>query len=318
MRYIARTRRQEHRRIGDRASGLGRRISKRLRPSLTNLDCEVVISLQCRIVLLRASSVWRLSWEQRDALLRSLCWLCVGEGEQRSVPHHALLVRTPSPSEFSSSPRPQSHPQCQAALPPASAAKSPRHARAGAGLCHGPPPVHLVDESEPHMFRRKAILAKYGREVTKLMKHEPIAKYYCAAITAILLTMSVVTRQWSWPAYLRAMWCCGTVTHSAFLAVHEVTHHNAFKSQVANALLSIVVNWAISVPYSPVVRPPSLIRAAGQEGALVRSWRTQRPHERRGRQDDRDVSAAGACRLPGSLGNDGDSGCAVQTAVHLT
>jgi len=111
-------------------------------------------------------------------------------------------------------------------------------------------PFIWSEKAEPHMHRRQLIMAKYGKEINKLMKHEPITKWYCLAIVLILWTMSVVVPTMSWPFYLAGIWVGGIVTHSAFLAVHEVTHHNAFRSQLANDFLSIFVNCGISAPYS--------------------------------------------------------------------
>mmetsp|Transcript_20419 Transcript_20419/g.63472 ORF Transcript_20419/g.63472 Transcript_20419/m.63472 type:complete len:374 (-) Transcript_20419:331-1452(-) len=106
------------------------------------------------------------------------------------------------------------------------------------------------DEAEPHMHRRKQLMAKYGKEINKLMKPEPLTKYYCVAFLSIVLGLSVATLEWSWPAYLAGLYVSSIFTHSLFLAVHEVTHHSAFRSQFANDLLSMLVNCGIGVPYS--------------------------------------------------------------------
>lgn len=106
-------------------------------------------------------------------------------------------------------------------------------------------------EDEPHAARKKAMIAKYGREINKLMGPEPLTKYITAAVVVAQLCFGVLTRDWSWGWWLLMAYVVGgTLNHVLFLAIHEITHNLAFKTPVLNDLFAMFANLPIVVPYS--------------------------------------------------------------------
>lgn len=107
-------------------------------------------------------------------------------------------------------------------------------------------------DPEPHGERKKAILAKYGAEVGKLQnKPEYLTIPIVFAAVAVQLSLGVALLNVSWPVWIAVAWAVGgTINHSMFLAVHEITHFLAMKSKDGNKLLSMVANLAIGIPYS--------------------------------------------------------------------
>jgi len=68
--------------------------------------------------------------------------------------------------------------------------------------------------------------------------------------------MAAVTLEWSWPAYLAAIYVVGaTVNHSLFLAIHELSHNLGFKSAGNNKLLAMTANLPIGIPYCITFKP---------------------------------------------------------------
>ena len=68
--------------------------------------------------------------------------------------------------------------------------------------------------------------------------------------------MAALTLEWSWPAYLAAIYVVGaTANHSLFLAIHELSHNLGFKSISHNKLLSMVANLPIGIAYCITFKP---------------------------------------------------------------
>lgn len=68
--------------------------------------------------------------------------------------------------------------------------------------------------------------------------------------------MAYLTIEWSWGAYLAAIYVVGaTANHSLFLAIHELSHNLGFKSVSNNKLLAMAANLAIGIPYCITFKP---------------------------------------------------------------
>ncbi len=107
----------------------------------------------------------------------------------------------------------------------------------------------IVDQNrDPHKFRRKEILKKYP-EIQRLMGYENKTKY----VVTILLTMQLFLAFYA--QNLSAFWWFvsvyllgATIAHSIFTAIHETSHHLAFKSLWANRCFAIFINLPLGVP----------------------------------------------------------------------
>jgi len=119
----------------------------------------------------------------------------------------------------------------------------------------GPRDFLWSERPEPHKKRTAELLAKYGKEIRALTGPCPWLKYQCLLNVAVVLGIAAWGHQQAeWWKYWGAAWVCGIFIHSAFLAIHEVTHHVAFKSQVLNDALACIVNWPIVIPYAQMFK----------------------------------------------------------------
>ena len=107
-----------------------------------------------------------------------------------------------------------------------------------------------TDKSEPHHERRKAILEKYP-EVRKLIGPDIRLAFITVALVIIQLTIAYfIDRVNIWVMLITAYFIGATITHSLFLAIHEITHNLAFKKQTANNWLALFANIPIVFPYA--------------------------------------------------------------------
>ena len=68
--------------------------------------------------------------------------------------------------------------------------------------------------------------------------------------------MAHLTLDWSWGAYLAAIYVVGaTANHSLFLAIHELSHNLGFKTVSNNKLLAMAANLPIGIPYCITFKP---------------------------------------------------------------
>jgi hypothetical protein len=99
------------------------------------------------------------------------------------------------------------------------------------------------------------ILKKHP-EIKELMGPEPLTKYCVAATVLLQVGMAWLTLEWSWPAYLAAVYVVGaTANHSLFLAIHELSHNLGFKKVEHNKYLSMLANFPIFIPYCITFKP---------------------------------------------------------------
>lgn len=110
-------------------------------------------------------------------------------------------------------------------------------------------------EREPHLLRRKEILKKHP-EVRNLIG--PDIKLAFTTIFLVIFQLAsafFIHKLLELPFgilyfILAAYFIGATVTHSLFLAIHEITHNLAFKGQTPNNWLALFANIPIVFPYA--------------------------------------------------------------------
>ncbi|MEP1151294.1 MAG: fatty acid desaturase [Balneola sp.] len=106
------------------------------------------------------------------------------------------------------------------------------------------------EEQEPHLNRRKQILKKYP-EVRKLYGIDTTLKYKIFGLVVAQLAIAPFVFQLHWALFLLISYLVGaTITHSLFLAIHELSHHLAFKKRAHNNWLGMFANIPIVFPYA--------------------------------------------------------------------
>ena len=105
---------------------------------------------------------------------------------------------------------------------------------------------------EPHATRQKQIIKDHP-EIKELMGPHPAQKYYCAATVAIQVFCAIYCAQptTSWLTFFVIAYVIGgTCNHSLTLAIHEMSHHNFFKTIQYNVWYSYFANFPLVIPYS--------------------------------------------------------------------
>lgn len=106
------------------------------------------------------------------------------------------------------------------------------------------------DEREPHFKRRKEILEKHP-EVKELYGIDPGLKYKTLGLVIFQLVSAPFIAELAWYWYLPIAYIFGaSVSHTIFLAIHELSHDLAFRKKVPNYWLSLIANIPIVVPYA--------------------------------------------------------------------
>lgn len=124
-------------------------------------------------------------------------------------------------------------------------------------------PIHILNEfywtkdAEPHVARRKAIMAKYP-EVRKLTGHEPRTKWIVSAVVLLQFAVAYYLREtpiFSWKFFSLAYVIGATSNQAVFLAIHELSHNLLFRSPWHNKMFAIFTNLPIGIPYSASFQP---------------------------------------------------------------
>ncbi|WP_099598151.1 fatty acid desaturase [Reichenbachiella sp. 5M10] len=106
------------------------------------------------------------------------------------------------------------------------------------------------DEREPHFNRRKEILAKYP-QVRDLFGIDKGLKFKTLALVVFQLATAPFIAELAWYWYIPLAYLVGaSVSHTLFLAIHEISHDLAFKNRVPNNWLALIANIPILFPYA--------------------------------------------------------------------
>lgn len=116
---------------------------------------------------------------------------------------------------------------------------------------HGPRDYYWSDTEETHKHRNREMVKAHGPEIRALFGPD---KWISVLFTPfILLQLYIGTRaaEMSWPVFFLVAYVIGgTITHSCFLAIHEVTHNMCFKTRSYNDLFAIFLNSIVPAPYA--------------------------------------------------------------------
>lgn len=106
------------------------------------------------------------------------------------------------------------------------------------------------DEREPHFKRRKDILEQHP-EVRNLYGIDKWLKFKVMGLVIFQLVSAPFIVQLEWYWFLLIAYAIGaSVSHTIFLAIHELCHDLAFKNKSLNTLLGLIANIPIVVPFS--------------------------------------------------------------------
>jgi len=104
------------------------------------------------------------------------------------------------------------------------------------------------DEREPHILRRRAILAKYP-QIAQLFRTEPRTLPLVVLLVVIQLVMAKWAQTAAWlPLVIAAYVVGGTLNHSLQLAIHELSHNLCFATPSMNKVLALFANLPTGVP----------------------------------------------------------------------
>ncbi|RWS07334.1 sphingolipid delta(4)-desaturase DES1-like protein [Dinothrombium tinctorium] len=108
-----------------------------------------------------------------------------------------------------------------------------------------------VGSDEPHATRRRLILEKHP-EVKKLMRTDPSFKWLVTSLVTIqILSLFFISRIESFAILFLLSYCfTGVINHSLTLAIHEISHRQAFgqTAVLSNKLFGIFANLPLAIP----------------------------------------------------------------------
>eukprot|EP00887_Chlorella_sp_A99_P004329 scaffold15.g4329.t1 len=108
---------------------------------------------------------------------------------------------------------------------------------------------HWVASGEPHMIRRRELLAKYGDQIRKLYGYDHQTAWVVTGVVLAQFALAWWSRSWSWGWVLLTGWLLsGTLNQNLFTAQHEVSHFLAFRSPNLNRLLALFANLPLIIP----------------------------------------------------------------------
>lgn len=114
-----------------------------------------------------------------------------------------------------------------------------------------------ADDYHTHSRRRALILAKYP-QIRRLMVYDPVFKWKVLATVGIQM-ISFLFLSWVhsfWVLFLAAYFFGGVINHSLTLAIHDISHNQAYGygRPFANRLFGMVANLPLGFPMSVTFR----------------------------------------------------------------
>lgn len=106
------------------------------------------------------------------------------------------------------------------------------------------------DEREPHFRRRKEILEDHP-EVKELYGIDKGLKWKILGLVSFQLISAPFIAELAWYWFIPLAYIFGaSVSHTIFLAIHELSHDLAFKKKVYNKWIALFANIPIIAPYA--------------------------------------------------------------------
>lgn len=116
---------------------------------------------------------------------------------------------------------------------------------------HGPTEYYWSDTEVTHKTRNRAMLKAHGKEIKKLMGPDVLLVFLLSPFIMLQIYIGLHAAQMSWWTLLAMAYVVGgTITHSTFLAIHEITHNLCFRSYLLNDIYAICVNLCVPGPYA--------------------------------------------------------------------
>lgn len=107
------------------------------------------------------------------------------------------------------------------------------------------------DTELTHKTRNREMMKAHGPEIRKLYGPDPWLRRLLTPFILVQLYCGYRVKDMSWPTFLLvAYFFGGTVAHSTFLAIHEITHNLCFITPTYNDLYAMFVNLIVPVPYA--------------------------------------------------------------------
>jgi len=116
-------------------------------------------------------------------------------------------------------------------------------------LLSSPSDFHWSYTDEPHVSRRKEILAKYP-QIKALYGYDWKTKFIVTFWVVLQIILCYLVRNSSWLNVVLLAYCVGAFpTHALFLAMHEISHNLAFPKPLQNRLLGCFANLVTFAPH---------------------------------------------------------------------
>lgn len=110
---------------------------------------------------------------------------------------------------------------------------------------------YFSDTEYTHKYRNREMMKAHGPEIRKLLGPDPWLRWLLTPFVLIQIYIGLNASRMSWPTFLLvAYFYGGTLTHSCFLAIHEITHNLCFITPFYNDLYAMFVNLVVPVPYA--------------------------------------------------------------------
>ncbi|EPY37088.1 sphingolipid delta-4 desaturase [Strigomonas culicis] len=107
------------------------------------------------------------------------------------------------------------------------------------------------DTENTHKSRNREMVKAHGTEIKKLYGPNPWIAYLLTPFVFLQLYLAYRAKDMGWPTFLLvAYFVGGTVVHSCFLAIHEVTHNLCFQTPLYNDMYALFVNSVVPAPYA--------------------------------------------------------------------
>lgn len=107
------------------------------------------------------------------------------------------------------------------------------------------------DTEYAHKTRNREMLKAHGAEIKKLFGPDPWLRRLLTPFVLLQLYLGYRAKDMGWPTMLLvAYFIGGTITHSVFLAIHEITHNLCFVTPFFNDAYAFFANLVVPVPYA--------------------------------------------------------------------